>query len=473
MLVRFTREAYKSKAEALAGLKSVHWLEADISFDAFLDLYRHGHTAVVSDKKTSGVLVLDLDGRSKAGEKAKGMAQAEASLVHSGPFLEGVKKLFGAREAVRCDSASKTFYKQKLLIGLDYKRDIRGNTDLVYRALRLRFEEAFGIQCDPRMDSWTQLTFGSRTTEDKYLPETEAAFRSGHPSSQPKKAEKEASAEASQGGTRHHTVPTSMHQLNRKYGKHARPGLRLEHAAYYYDKDGRHSAQIPIGKRHSCIPHIAASIAYYAHYCNLHYGGAVAGSTTPFTADDAIFTAYSIIRYQFQDSTQFLASEERYIHQAVHHEWDAIETLVRDHGAEAGINMYAANRSQFRKKTIDGYKPRDTEFAQFLDRHQGQIVDKLSDSPDAAICYIDSCLIPAFAQQHPGCEFASLKRRALASLKRRGIHIATPRHSKWAAIVEAAPKNEMGGPILPRQYLTTPALRAYIKKKGIKNWSWR
>lgn len=472
MLVRFTREAYKSKTEALAGLKSAHWLEADISFDAFLDMYRHGHTAVVSDKAVSSVLVLDLDGRSKAGEKAKGMAQAEASLVHSESFLEGVKGLFGAKAAIRCDSASKTFYKQKLLIGLDYRRDIRGNTDLAYQALRLRFEEAFGVQCDPRMDSWTQLTFGSRTTEDKYLPETEAAFKSGRPSSQPKKAEKEAPAKVGQGGTRHHMVPTSMHQLNCKYGKHAREGLRLEHTAYYYDKDGRHSAQIPIGKRHSSVPHIAISIVYYAHYCNLHYGGAVADGIAPFTIDDAIFTAYSIIKHQFQDGTQFLASEERYIHQTMHREWDAIETLIHDHGTEAGINAYAANRSQFRKKTVDGYKPRDTEFAQFLDRHREQIVDKLSDSPDAAIDYIDSCLIPTFMRQCPGCEFASLKRRALASLKRRGIHITTPRHSKWAAIIEAAPKNEMGGPTLPRQYLTTPALRAYIKKKGIKNWSW-
>lgn len=470
MLVRFTREAYKGKKEALAGLKSVHWLEADISFDTFLDLYRHGHTAVVSSKEESSILVLDLDGRPKAGEKAQGMTQAEASLVHSEKFLEDVKELLGARAIVRCDSASRTFYKQKLLINLDYKRDIRENTDFAYRALRLRFEKAFGIQCDPRMDSWTQLTFGSHIAEGKYLPETEAAIRHGRPSSQPRKAEKGAPAEASQGGTRHHTVPTDMASLNYKYGKRAREGLRLEFSFYRHSKEGRRGISIPAGTRHASVPMVVQAIVYYAHYCNFYYGGTGAGL---FTEADAEFTVFSRIVHHFENGAQFLSEERRYIAAKIHEEWASIEALTHEHGAEDGINAYAANRGQFRKhKVLDGYTPRDVEFAQFFHAHCDQIKERLSISRDAAIDFIDGVLIPAYQRLYSGDhDSPSLHKKFMAACYR--IRLFAGCGCKWASIIEAAPKNEMGGPTLPRQYQKTPALRAYLKDNGIKNWSWR
>lgn len=316
MKIRFTKNTYASKKRTIDSLSSAEWLEADGDFNTLVYLYQSGHVVHVSDTLNSCALILDLDD----------LTDAQAECIHHDSYLLWVQTAMQAKRIVRFDSSSRKYCKQKLLIEIDYKRDIVRNKDKAYIALRKQFEELTTIKCDPKMDSYTQVTFGIKLNDPQY----EIAFdlASAVPSTQPKKCrpypDKHISSHKDEGSKEEpkgRYIPLDAHAYNKRYGKRVREGGRFEWSTIHYV--GPHDTKLTViraGNRHNVLGKLIKCVVYNMLRQNADF-------KETFTEGDAMTTAVATVHKQFEGAAEFLRDEAMTLRAQLHMELERAQAM--------------------------------------------------------------------------------------------------------------------------------------------------
>lgn len=447
MLIRYTTEIFYAKPEAkYVGwhLKNSAWREAHGDFGVLVNLYRMGHGVHISDREESDCLILDLDG-----DEGGGMSEDILEKIHSPSFIGEVVCVMEAEDAVLLQSASRNPGKAKLFIRKPHARQIEGNTDLAYRAERIRFEEAFGVPCDFHMDSWTQITWGCRDPEASYSEDTLRAMNESKASEQPR------AGTSSRTHSRHRQVPDAetgisgrfipLNQwvINAAVRREARPDIyRVDFYPYFHTKNGRESLVIPVGKRESTDIRIIIAAVYHAWYLNGRYG-------TEFVEADAEATVLAVIQRHFEDGAAYISENGNALRRKIADEWERCGKDVQEYGRSVCIACNGEAKM--------GYTPRDTLPGALWNAYGDEILASVD--PDSLI---------AWASEGDVATIKALKRRLRNARRPAGEKRGRGRpRNDYAEVVASADKDEGGRLILPI-VLRSPAFRRYLSEHSIK-----
>jgi len=301
MRVTITRSTPGNKDAAIRAVRSgvTRWVSGDVDFDGVVSLYKAGHVLTISDTGHSGALIIDLDHLDAS--QARRMDDAE--------YLERVAERLGAGKAVCLPSSSRLPDRRKVFFKIEFARNLVNNKDLEGIRLRELFEKETGIKADPAMDEYTRLTFGCRIEDggpdisawEPARRPKKAATKGGKTPKSPK-AIKEPEPEE----RKFQFVPLNMGAYNRKYGKMAREGGRLEWNVYrYVPGEGKVLLTIGKGKRDAVLPRLYAAIAWNAIFLNTAKWRPLGAEFVPFALEDCLGTLKGTIRLQFEDGETF------------------------------------------------------------------------------------------------------------------------------------------------------------------------
>lgn len=250
-------------------------------------------------------------------------------------------------------------------------------------------------------------------------------------------------------------IPSCPRQLNRMYGKHAREGLRLDWDSCAYGNKGgefgMHIRVIPKGKRGKSLDRLCMSKAYYAHYCNTHYGGDKFGRL--FTVEAVIATVLQTIKFQFEEGRDYLDEKGPEISHKCTYFYDEI--------SRAGLDEFARRMERLLGTRLkNGYSPRSREGALLFESH----ADAFSDCPDK-----ETAIDLAYRIAEGDVKIANSLLRRLARTRNKRMEL----YSEWSSIIKNAPKDEKGRLIFPKR-LYRPNFIRYLKKLGINDRrTWR
>lgn len=442
MKIRFTKETLSHKPDNASGetrrfLKESHWLEAEGCFDTLVQLYRLGHTINISDRSFTDTLVLDLDH----------LTAEQASRIHDDSYIEQLCGQLHVKRIERFYSASHVYNKQKLFVNVDTQRDVHENKDLAYIAFRERFEQLTGIQCDPRMDLFTQITFGVKHAEAQGLEEPN--LPDARPSRQPKVSRQAVPKSDNQclmqsppeePPEERRWVPLNMAAYNKEYGKHRRVGGRFEWHTRRCYRGGWRLIRIQRGKRHAASARLIAATVYNALYQNAIYQAG-------FTVEDAKHTVWGTIRFQFDDAVQFLADEKEQLMARVASEWATASAQPLDAYYK---HLTSACKAPDRTK----YIPRDMQTQRLFAEHCDALAACTTAKERVA-------LIGGLAQGDVQT-MRALKRYC----RKYGIAAAEKQACDYDAVLDAALKR--GGPLqLPDKLKHNARFRRFLKERGV------
>lgn len=446
MKIRFTKQSYRSKEQALASFGCQEWLEADGGFGLLVDLYRAGHIICVTDLKFTDTVILDLDA----------LEGEQVTHVHDDSYLEQLRTQLGAEEIVRLDSASRVPYKQKLFVHVRLERDLStgGKKDRAYVRFREKFEQLSGLVCDPRMDRPAQVTFGVAAARPMELP-------AGAPSVQPanrdfakagseepkKKSQNKGSRKEltiSTGPSEFRWVPLNMLAYNRAYGRSRREGGRFEWQTRHFDPSSGHwvKSEIRRGSRHVSRARLIAAAVYNALYQNANYN-------TDFTLDDVQHTVWKTIQYQFEGAEQFLAEEGTETISCIAGEWAFAQSTPLE-------SYYCHLVSAAKAKEQRLYVPRDLAAKRLYVLNEARFAQ---------------CASLAEARELAG-EIAlgevDTVNKLLYHYKKAGyaLHNAKGHFGNYAELLASAPRSPEGLPIVDPRYKHNTPFRRYLREHG-------
>lgn len=436
MKIRFTKNTYASKKKTIDSLGSAEWLEADGDFNTLVYLYQSGHVVHISDTANSCALILDLDD----------LTDAQAECIHHDSYLLWVQTAMQAKRIVRFDSSSRKYYKQKLLIEIDYKRDIVRNKDKAYIALRKQFEELTTIKCDPKMDSYTQVTFGIKLNDPQY----EIAFdlASAVPSTQPSCSKKHPQIYLPEDGKGNRKelgrfIPLSPAGYNKHYGKQFRPEGRFDWTiTHYVGFRQTEKTRIRAGNRHNVLGKLIKCATYNALNQNQNY-------STDFNANDVASTALCIVGIQFEHAKTFLAEECQSIMAQSYKEFER--------GSSMGLDeYYRLVCEESGCKVHYGYKPRSVSMRALLRQALEERVPQ------------DENELKAMLGDIAQGDLGSMRALKLyyKSLVHKPLAKGRPK-ADYGQYIKQCAKNSKGKVLVDSRYYRSSPFRTYCKKQGI------
>lgn len=303
MRVTITRATPGSKDAAVKVVrcKATSWLSGDTDFAGIVALYKAGHVLTISDKARSDAFIVDLDH----------LTEGQAARMDDPPYLAEVARRIGAECAVCLPSSSRLPDRRKVFFKIQFARNLVNNKDLEGIRLRELFEKETGIKADPAMDEYTRLTFGCRL-EDKgpdisgWAPASRSRKEGTGTKGEKRQKSPKNAQEAEPAERKFQFVPLNMGAYNRKYGKMAREGGRLEWVVYrYVPGEGRVLLTIGRGKRDAVLPRLYAAIVWNAIFLNGMKWNPLCAEFVPFTLEDCLGTLKGTIRLQFEDGETF------------------------------------------------------------------------------------------------------------------------------------------------------------------------
>lgn len=448
MRVTITRSTPGNKDAAIRAVRSgaTRWASGDVDFDGVVALYKAGHVLSVSDTAMSDVFIVDLDH----------LTAEQAARMDTPAYLAGIAGRIGAEKAVCLPSSSRLPDRRKVFFKIEFARNLVNNKDLEGIRLRELFEKETGILADPAMDEYTRLTFGCRM-EDKGpdISEWEPAPRprkegtkakGGKTPKSPKNVQEVAPAER-----KFQYVPLNMGAYNRKYGKTAREGGRLEWAVYRYILgEGKVLLTIGKGKRDAVLPRLYAAIVWNAIFLNGVKWRPLGAEFVPFALEDCLGTLKGTIRLQFEDGEAFWAEahvKARAQLSALWHECVGMEP-------EAAYTMLLEKTGAQRRET---YVPRG-EAAALFERCR----DTLAACKDYAEVK-DACGELAYGEVRT--------MNALLRLCRKDGNIPGPVEGRghkvdFVEYLEGCPKDEAGRFLVGRTQYNKKAFRDFCRAHG-------
>lgn len=336
MRVTATVEMFASKEAAISGIRTAHWAEGDVDFSTLVRLYMAGHAFNISDDSISDAFIVDLDA----------LLPWQAESLATDSYRKVLATAIGADSCIFLPSSSRNPLKGKLFFKVHFRRDIRNNIDQANRRLRQLLEEKSGLVADPKMDTYTQLTFGCKMQGD-----AGPNLSAWTPSVQPRIRQK-ASKNTAAKKCETQFIPLNMGAYNRKYGKMMRKGGRLEWHVYFYGKSGRAVNVIREGSRHKALPRLYAAIIWNAIFLNTAAYKPISGEHVPFSLDDCAGTLRKVVLFQFENGHAFWESEGRSAVSVLASMWNEYVGMSPD-------NAYSSLLEKTGAKERTVYRPKD------------------------------------------------------------------------------------------------------------------
>lgn len=450
MRVTITRTTPGSKDAAVKAVrcKATGWLSGDTDFAGIVALYKAGHILTISDKARSDAFIVDLDH----------LTEGQAARLDDPPYLAEVARRIGAECAVCLPSSSRLPDRRKVFFKIQFARSLVNNKDLEGIRLRELFEKETGIKADPAMDEYTRLTFGCRL-EDKGLdisgweasarPAKETPAKKGAKRQKPEENIPKPENEAQ----KFQFVPLNMGAYNRKYGKMAREGGRLEWNVYrYVPGEGKVLLTIGKGKRDAILPRLYAAIVWNAIFLNGMKWRPLCAEFAPFTLEDCLGTLKGTIRLQFEDGETFWAEAHVKARAQLAALWNSCLGMEPDEAYTMLLERTGAPRRE-------NYVPRG-EAATLFERHR----DALAACKDYAEVK-DVCGELAYGEVRT--------MNALLRLCRKDKDIPSPTTGRghvtnFAEYLEGCPKDGIGRFIVDTKHARTRSFRDFCHTHGHK-----